>query len=160
MIEEHAFVVETGAGYVWVETQRRSACGACSTNESCGTATLAKVWSGRRTRIRALSELPLHPGDEVIVGLAEGALLRGAVLAYLLPLALLLAGALLGQAVFASAGEEPVILLGALGLGLGFLILRALSQRFQNDTRLQPVVLRRLSTPTAATTGGVLSASR
>lgn len=159
MIEERAVVVEASAGHVWVETQRRSACGACSAGEGCGAATLAKVWSGRRTRIRVLSELSLQPGDEVIVGLAEGALLRGAIWVYLLPLALLLAGALLGQAVFASAGEEPVVLLGALGLGLGFLILRLRSQRFQNDARLQPVVLRRLSTPTA-TSGGVLSASR
>ena len=41
----------------------------------------------------------------MIVGLAEGALLRGSLLVYLLPLALLLAGALLGQAAFVGAGE-------------------------------------------------------
>ncbi|MCB1920794.1 MAG: SoxR reducing system RseC family protein [Candidatus Competibacteraceae bacterium] len=143
MIEERARVAEAGNGYAWVEIERRSACGGCQASSGCGTATLSKIWSGRQARTRAISDLPLCPGDEVIVGLAEGVLLYGALLAYLLPLALMLAGALLGEAVFASAGEEPVILLGALGLGLGFLAVRAASWRWRDDVRFQPVVLRR-----------------
>ena len=144
MIEEAAVVVEAGDGYAWVETWRRSACGACSASDGCGTAMLAQVWGDRRVRVRALSTLPLQPGDAVIVGLAEGALLRGSLLVYLLPLVLLVAGALLGQAAFAGAGEEPVILSGAVGLGLGFLAARVVSRRLRSDTRFQPVVMRRL----------------
>jgi len=144
MIEEAAVVVEAGDGYAWVETWRRSACGACSASDGCGTAMLAQVWGDRRVRVRALSTLSLQPGDAVIVGLAEGALLRGSLLVYLLPLALLVAGALLGQAAFAGAGEEPVILSGAVGLGLGFLAARVVSRRLRSDTRFQPVVMRRL----------------
>lgn len=105
-------------------------------------------------RTRAISALSLQPGDEVIVGLADGVLLRGALLAYLLPLALLLAGALLGEAAFAGAGEEPVILSGALGLGLGFLAVRMMSRRLRDDARFQPVILRRVS----AAVGNRLSA--
>ena len=142
MIEEAAVVVEAGVGYAWVETRRRSACGACSASDGCGTATLAKVWGDRRVRVRAISALPLRPGDAVIVGLVEGALLRGSLLVYLLPLALLLAGALLGQAAFAGAGEEPVILAGAMGLGLGFLAAHIASRRWRSDARFQPVVRR------------------
>lgn len=144
MIEESAVVVEAGDGYAWVETRRRSACGACSASEGCGTAALAKIWGGRRARVRAISTLPLQSGDMVIVGLAEGALLRGSLLVYLLPLALLLAGALLGQAAFAGAGEEPVVLAGAVGLGLGFLAAHVISRRLRSDARFQPVVMRRL----------------
>ena len=144
MIEESGIVVEAGDGYAWVETRRRSACGACSASEGCGTATLAKVWGDQRTRVRAIATLPLRPGDAVIVGLAEGALLRGSLLIYLLPIVLLLAGALLGQAAFAGAGEEPVILSGAVGLGLGFLAARVVSRRLRSDARFQPVVMRRL----------------
>lgn len=144
MIEEPAVVVETGDGYAWVETRRRSACGACSASDGCGTAALAKVWGERRMRVQAISSLLLRPGDAVIVGLAEGVLVRGSLLVYLLPLALLLAGALLGQAAFAGAGEEPVILAGAVGLGLGFLAARVLSRRLRSDARFQPVVVRRV----------------
>ena len=145
MIEEPAVVVEAGAGYAWVETRRRSACGACSASEGCGTAALARAWGERRARVRAISTLPLRPGDAVIVGLAEGALLRGSLLVYLLPMVLLLAGALLGQTAFAGAGEEPVILSGAVGLGLGFLAARVASRRLRSDARFQPVVVRRLA---------------
>ncbi|MFO1422569.1 MAG: SoxR reducing system RseC family protein [Candidatus Competibacteraceae bacterium] len=144
MIEEPAVVVEAGNGYAWVETRRRSSCGACAASGDCGTAALAKVWGDRRMRVRAVSSLPLRPGDAVIVGLAEGALLRGSLLVYLLPISLLLAGALLGQATFAGAGEEPVVLAGAVGLSLGFLAARVLSRRLRGDARFQPVVMRRL----------------
>jgi sigma-E factor negative regulatory protein RseC len=155
MIEEQAVVVEAGDGYAWVETQRRSACGACAASGGCGTAVLAKAWGDRRSRVRAVSTLPLQSGDTVIVGLAEGALLRGSLLVYLLPLVLLLAGALLGQAAFAGAGEEPVVLASAVGLGLGFLAARVLSRRLRGDTRFQPVVIRRLGAAPAP--GNVLS---
>ncbi len=154
MIEERAVVAETGPGYVWLDIRRQSACGSCHASGGCGTAALAKVWGGKSTRVRAISELPLQAGDAVIVGLADGVLLRGALLAYLLPVVLLLAGALLGESAFAGAGEEPVILLGALGLGLGFLVVRIRSRRLQKDPRYQPVVLRRCL-PDAP--GGVLS---
>ncbi len=151
MIEEQAVVMEVGEGYAWVETQRRSACGACATSEGCGTAVLAKAWGDRRVRVRAISDLPsLQPGDNVIVGLAEGALLSGSLLVYLLPLVLLLAGAMLGQAVFAGAGDEPVMLSGAVGLGLGFWVARAWSRRWRDDARFQPVVLRRSAVATMA----------
>jgi sigma-E factor negative regulatory protein RseC len=157
MIEEQAIVVEAGEGYAWVETQRRSSCSACATSEGCGAAVLAKAWGDRRMRVRAISNLPLQPGDSVVVGLAEGALLSGSLLVYLLPLLLLLAGAILGQAVFAGAGDEPVMLSGAAGLGLGFLIARIGSQWWQNDIRFQPVVLRRVAVAAIATS--VLSSS-
>lgn len=143
MIEQAGRVVRAGTGYAWIEIERHSACGACQASASCGTATLAKAWGARTLRACAQSSLDLQPGDTVIVGLADGALLRGALLAYLAPLALLLAGALLGKTAFAGAGEEPVILCGALGFGLGLLMVRMLSRRLQQDPRFQPVVLRR-----------------
>ena len=37
------------------------------------------------------------------------------------------------------------MLSGLLGLGLGFLVVRALARRFRDDPRYQPVVLRRMS---------------
>lgn len=158
MIEERAVVAETSHGYAWLDIQRQSACSGCHANAGCGTATLAKIWTGKRMRVRALSDLPLQPGDEVIVGVADGMLLRGALLAYLLPLMLLFAGAILGQTAFASAGEEPIVLSALAGLGLGFLAVRALSRRFQNDIRYQPVVLRRAVATTVAV--NVLSSPR
>lgn len=154
MIEERAVVVKSAKDHVWVEVQRRSACGSCGASEGCGTAALGKFWSGRRVQVRAIATEPLRVGEEVYVGLADGVLLRGAFLVYSLPLILLLMGALLGQVAFAGTGEQLVVLSGVLGLGLGFLAVRVLSKRFENDARFQPRVLRRI---TGASAMGVLS---
>ena len=156
MIEERGRVTEAGAGYAWLEIRRQTACGGCQTQGGCGTAVLAKVWHGKTLRVRALSALALQPGDEVVVGMADGVLLRGALLVYLLPVILLLVGAMLGQAAFGAAGEEPVVLASVLGLALGLLAARALAGRFRDDARYQPVVLRRTSATAMA--GHVLSA--
>ncbi len=145
MIEERAVVTKVAKGWAWLQIQRQSACGACHSNAECGTGTLAKIWKSKALEVRALSALPLQAGDQVIVGIAEGALLRGALLVYLLPLVFLLLGAVLGQAVFATTGGELVVLMGFLGLGLGFLAAWALSRRFDADPRYQPVVLRRMT---------------
>jgi len=41
MIEETASVVALEDDFAWVETQRKSTCGACAVNKGCGAATLA-----------------------------------------------------------------------------------------------------------------------
>jgi sigma-E factor negative regulatory protein RseC len=146
VIEQRAVVTETGERYAWLEIRWQSACSGCHTSDGCGTADLTKLWGSKPMRVRVVTDASLRPGDEVWVGMAEGALVRGALLVYLLPLVLLFAGALLGQAAFASAGEELVVLCGVLGLVLGLLAVRILSQRWQNDVRYQPVVLRPLAT--------------
>lgn len=142
MIEESAHVLEAGAGYALVEIHRASACSSCQSQTSCASAALAKVWGKKSLRTRVTSTLTLQPGDNVVVGLADGVLVRGALLVYLLPIVLLIAGALLAQLSVAAAGEELVIVCAALGLGLGLLMARIISQRLRNDPRFQPVVLR------------------
>lgn len=144
MIEEQATVVEIGPGHVWVETRRRTTCGACTLNKGCGTAALAKALGGRRARVKVLSDLDLVPGEGVIIGLHEQALVRGSLAVYLLPLLAMLGGALSGQSLFEGGGEEPVVLSGALGLLAGFVWLGRYARRIGRDPRYQPVVLRRL----------------
>lgn len=143
MIEETARVIEAGAGYALVEIHRASACGSCQSQTSCGSAALAQLWGNKSLRARALSTLTLQPGDSVVVGMADGVLVRGALLVYLLPIVLLIAGALVAQLSFAAAGEEVVIVCAALGLVLGLLMVRIMAQRLHHDPRYQPVVLRR-----------------
>ena len=151
MIEESAQViaVEGDSGeYVWVETQRQSACGGCAANHACGTATLAKVLGRRRTRVRALNHGGAQVGDHVIIALDESALLRGSVALYAVPLAALLAasviGALLSQRLQID-NESLTIALGIGGLLAGLWWLKGFTQRVRDDRRYQPVVLRRLA---------------
>lgn len=149
MLEETARVERIEAGEIWVETQRRSTCSSCSVNKGCGTATLAKVLGNRRTLVRVLSDLPLEPGDQVVIGIREQALVRGSLAVYAVPLLLLLTGAVMGelgagQGLWGSA-EAASVLLGLSGLVAGLLWLKVFTRRIQHDVNYQPVVLRRVS---------------
>lgn len=151
MIEEPAQVisVEGEAGeYVWVETQRQSTCGGCAANQVCGTSVLAKVLGTRRARVRALNRGGAKVGDRVIVGIDERALIRGSLAVYAMPLLTLLAGGIVGALLserLQVSGESLSLGLGIAGLAAGLLWLKGFTRRIRDDSRYQPVVLRRFA---------------
>ena len=158
MIEERGEVVAREGSFAWVQTQRASTCGGCAANKGCGTAALAKVLGQRRTRVRALNHLEAGVGEQVIIGLSEQALLRGALAVYLVPLLGLLGGALFGAylagQLLASHPDLFSILFGLLGLALGIGWLRLYAHRIRGDARYQPVVVRRLEEGVRVIEGG------
>jgi len=141
MIEETAQVVALEQDFAWVETQRKSACGSCAASSGCGTATLQKVLGNRRSRIKALNNLPIVVGDQVVIGLEEQALIKGSIAVYAMPLLAMLGGALLLELMFASEGLT--VLGGLMGLMLGFWWLKGFSRRVQSDRQYQAVVMRK-----------------
>lgn len=148
MLEEQGRVVEVDEGFAWVETQRQSACGACSVNKGCGTGVISRVVGQRATRVRAINEIDAKAGDEVVIGLHDEALVRGSLAVYAVPLIAMLLMALLGdlagRELQLDSSEGLTALLGLAGLGLGFLWVRNFSRRIATDARYQPVILRRL----------------
>lgn len=147
MIEESARVVATEGKFVWVETQRQSTCGGCAANQACGTATLAKVLGTRRMRVRALNSDGAQVGDTVVIGLDETALIRGSLAVYAMPLLALFVGGIVGALLsdrWAVDGEALTLGLGVAGLIAGLLWLKGFSRRIRDDSRYQPVVLRRV----------------
>ena len=146
MIEETARVVEVGADGVWVETSRQSSCGSCSSKGGCGTATLGKVLGQKPNRIRVLGELQVAVGDQVVIGINDGALLRGSLAVYMVPLLGLIGGALFGQwlalqlELTAELGE---VVVGGIGLLAGLGWLRIFSRRVSASADYTPVLLRR-----------------
>lgn len=146
MIEELAVVIHAEKDQVWVETHRSSACSSCSINEGCGTGKLAGIFNGRPSHVRVASEIQLQPGDRVVIGLRESALLVSSLRVYIIPVLLMILGAVLGNLIFTTVKEGMTVLLGVAGLGGGFAWLRMVSPRIQADARFQPVVLRRITT--------------
>lgn len=150
MIEEHALVVALNVEGVWVETQRRSACGTCAVNKGCGTATLAKVLGNKRSQVRALNPkaTAVTVGDEVIIGIDERALVRGSLAVYTAPLLALFAfgalGQMLGEQLLFGNPELASVIFGLLGLALGFTWVKRFTRRISDDQRYQPVLLRRV----------------
>jgi len=150
MIEERAQVVAVDEADVWVETQRRTACGQCAANKGCGTATLSKVLGAKRNCVRALNPTATSVaiGDEVIIGIDERALVRGSLAVYTAPLVTLFVFGLLGQTLsdqlqMAQADVLPIFF-GLFGLLLGFLWVRRFTRMIGRDNRYQPVLLRRV----------------
>lgn len=151
MIEEHAQVIALEQNNdVWVETQRRSACGQCAANKGCGTATLAKVLGNKRSQVRTLNpnETTVVVGDEVVIGIDEQALVRGSLAIYTLPLLSLFVFGLLGQVLstqlLMTNHDILPIVLGLSGLLLGFVWVRRFTRGIADDARYQPVLLRRV----------------
>ncbi len=148
MIEEHAQVVAVQGDAAWVETQRGSACGSCAAHAGCGSAALGKLIGRRPTSVRVLNTAGALPGEEVVIGIDESALVRGSVLVYLVPLLALLGGAILGEAwwrPYAGGGEWPVIVAAVAGLALGLAWVRGRAPQLGQDARYQPTILRRVA---------------
>jgi sigma-E factor negative regulatory protein RseC len=151
MIEEQAQVVDLNSEGVWVETQRRSACGQCAANKGCGTATLSRVLGNKRSRVRALNPnaTPVAIGDEVVIGIEEQALIRGSFALYIMPLLSLfvfgLLGSVLAEQMAMTHPDEFSAVFGLLGLLVGFMGVKWYSHSIRADARFQPVLLRRVA---------------
>lgn len=97
MLEETGTVVAVEGGYAVIETQARSACGHCNVGDSCGTSVLAGLFSKRRNKVRLKNHLNLSEGDMAVIGINESVLLSTAVLAYMLPLILMITFAVIAS---------------------------------------------------------------
>lgn len=128
-------------GHVWVETQRKAVCDSCSVQKGCGSGVLAKLFSARRARVRVMNTLDAAVGDEVIVGIDDGLLVRASIAAYLMPLIWMLVGAIGGGMLAGSLqwahAEGVSAVAGLLGLAGGFWWLR----RYAQDAFRQPSLL-------------------
>ncbi|WP_144244463.1 SoxR reducing system RseC family protein, partial [Pseudohaliea rubra] len=111
MLRETGRVVAVEACSVWVETIRKSTCGACAARKGCGHGLLERYASGRRGLVRVLPGSRLAPADcriddQVIIELPEDVVLRSSLIVYALPLMTLLAGAAL-PALGGVSGDVP-----------------------------------------------------
>ena len=146
MIEERARVIAIEGNNLLLEAEARSACNACAVRQGCGTSVLSR-WIGRKfTRFQAPNTVNASVGDEVVVGIAEDAMLKGSVLVYLLPLLAMIGFALLADSMIAAeaAARDLLVLISAVaGFALMLVISRLFLSTGSNKSRLSPVVLRK-----------------
>lgn len=133
MLEQTARVIKAAPDGVWVEAVEPSGCGTCG-GQGCSSRRIAELFQRRPRHFLVDCELELVPGERVVVGIAHGSVLKTALRLYGLPLALMLAGAILAQVVRPGDGSALAgVLLGGF---LGWLAARG------GQTQ-RPVVLRR-----------------
>jgi sigma-E factor negative regulatory protein RseC len=151
MIEESGRVVATDGDDAWVETSRRSSCGSCGA-KGCGTGTLSEILGRKTQQLRVKNPVGAEPGDLVVLGISESALIKGSLAVYLVPLLALLGGGLFGELMapqLGLSGEGTVIIAALTALGLSLLWLRRFNRRVANDERFNAVILRRDKLPVA-----------
>ena len=149
MIEEAATVVGLDQEYAIVETRQRAACGSCQSAGSCSTTVLAGLFKRRHNQLKVLNPVHAKPGEQVVIGLQEQALLKISFLAYLFPLFSMISGAILAHGLASyfdlSVGELPQVIGGLLGLIGGLFLLKKLARKKRHDPGYQAVILRHAS---------------
>lgn len=152
MLIETGRVVAVETDAVWVETIRRSTCGGCAARQGCGHGLLNRIGDGRSGYVRALRSASgvgteCAVDDQVRISIPEQVILRGSAVVYLLPLICMLAGAALTARAFPQASEALAAVAAALGLGLGFALVRWHAWRHRHDRNMQPTLLEVLPRP-------------
>ncbi len=148
MLTEVGRVIAVERDGLWVETIRSSTCGSCGARKACGHGLANQVRDGERGLVRVL------PGDvdvgdcavddQVVISLPEEIILRGSFIAYVLPLAGMLVGALAALE-FLPGNPDVLSALGATaGLAAGFAVVRLHSSAHRDDPKYQPVLVQNL----------------
>ncbi len=142
MLETRAIVVQVEGQYALVQANQGNGCGQCN-GKGCGTGKLSQLFCSKPRQFQVDNPIRAKVGDEVIVSIQDGAVMRGIGLVYLLPLAFLVAGALLGSVMAGQTGPQDGY--GAAGafIGLigGFGLAKWLAAR-QNSWQNRPYVAR------------------
>jgi sigma-E factor negative regulatory protein RseC len=147
LIEEQGQVIAIDSEYAWVETLQSSSCGQCVARKGCGTAALSSVFDRGTAKVRVLNQIQAKIGEQVILGLNENALLRGAFAAYFMPILMMLVSVGLIRWLWQPTSELIEIGAGLMGFAVGLFWLRRFSHQIASDARYQPVILRRVVFP-------------
>ena len=151
MIEEQAIVIAIATSQidngdlVTLEIMRQAPCGICGKTRGCGNALWGKIFSHQAGTFNARNDINANVGDNVIVGIDDQIVLKGALLLYGTPLAALIMGALLSTFIFAKSTSQADLyaVIGAfIGLVLGLFLVKSYISNVRYNSQIQPVILR------------------
>lgn len=140
MIKEWATVVSWQQGIAVVRYDRKTGCCNCNAGFDCSIPTLNELVPQNEHPLQIPNHQLLKPGQRVEVGIAEGALLRSAMLVYMMPLLGMMLGGILLQYWL---GTDAFAALGTLlGGGVAFILVRSLVYRLGKQSKYQPIILQ------------------
>jgi sigma-E factor negative regulatory protein RseC len=143
VLETRATIIRLEGQYAVVQANRPNGCDLCQ-GKGCGASKLSQLFCNSPAQLKVNNSISAGIGDEVIISVAEGAVLRGVGMAYIVPLVLLVVGTMLGSMGGESSGQhDGYAALGAvLGLIGGVVIAKWSPLSHQKD-RFQPFITRR-----------------
>ena len=133
-----------------LEIERITACGLCGQTRGCGNSIWGKLFGHQTAAFKAQNRINAKVGDSVIVGINQKALLKSALLLYILPLVTLFVGAILASQLWQTDGST--MLGAAIGLVLGLLWVKGHTMSNRYFSLQQPVILRLASSQENAIT--------
>ena len=145
MLTETGRVIAVDDDGVWVETLKTSACAKCAAKHGCGQSLLGEFSAASNmTLIKAhvfAGSPTLNVGDPVTIGIEENALVKGALIAYIVPLGFFIFGAAIFNNFF---NAEILVVIGAfLGLIIGGIFVKIYAQNYQYDTGFQARIIHK-----------------
>jgi sigma-E factor negative regulatory protein RseC len=149
MIEERAVIlsleretndIASNDSTAVLEIERKTACGLCGQTRGCGNSIWGKLFAHQSTAFKAQNRINAKVGDSVIVGINEKALLKSALLLYILPLVTMLIGAILASQIHDT--NSSAMIGAAIGLVLGLLWVKGHTLSSSYFRLQQPVILR------------------
>ncbi len=139
MLETRVIVMETAPDVAWVQAVSTSSCEQCN-GKGCGSSKLGQLFCSKPRQFQVNNPIHAQIGDEVIVAVVEGSILRSIVQVYVIPLVFLLIGTTLAGRFFTHEGY--IAAGGGIGIALGFALAKWQSTR-PNACQAQPYIARK-----------------
>ena len=148
MVEEQGVIVSLDGQMANVAPLTQAGCQSCSSSGVCGTSLLKPLFGNKQRMLAAENTINAKPGDQVVIGLNRTALVVASLMVYLLPLILLVAGAITGAAIARTVSIEDTEIVSILsGVGAASLAFIAVSRVIKSayfSAFFEPVILNRL----------------
>ncbi|BBP00235.1 SoxR reducing system RseC family protein [Sulfuriferula nivalis] len=149
MIEMQARVVAVEDGMALVEPMSGGSCSSCSSSAGstpsagCGADKIGQIFTIKTKNYRVINAISSRIGDEVIIGIEDGAVLRGSAVVYMLPLILIFIGAITAHYLMPNINADLASIIGAAsGFTISALWLFRFNQHASRNPHYQPVILR------------------
>ena len=141
MLETRAEVLKVNGKEALVRASQADGCEQCN-GKGCGAGKLSRMFCSKPRDFQVENSVNATVGDQVIVSVADGAVLHGIWWVYLLPLMLLIAGALTGHLMAGESKFQDMSSTGGaiLGLVAGFFLIRRIFARQVRGRRFQPYI--------------------
>jgi sigma-E factor negative regulatory protein RseC len=120
-------------GEIMIAVERSSACGNCAMSGLCFTDDTKTI------RLQARADFPVKVGQIVRLSLEEGNLLKYSVITYLMPVILLITGAVIGGSIRGGGNSgNPLfsIIGGVTGLLIGLFLVKRYSKRLEDKNKI------------------------
>jgi sigma-E factor negative regulatory protein RseC len=126
-----------------VVTSVRSVCENCASTGGCGFVKLSQLLCYSPKEFKVDNPVGVGPGDDVIIGAVEGTLVRFSLVVYLVPLLLLVAGAMVGEFATPIGFSRDIYAIGGFLAALAPSIawMRAVNRRYRDSPDVRPVIL-------------------